>query len=155
MGASTVGLTLADRIDYSPNFVRIWIIDILPLVAFCALSKDIIYRFESYIHRCPLAPHILQLLQYDTRHQSQANVSENAISQGNSQPSDPDASSSSDNTKYHAPEVRRQSVGVDDSSTYRLGSVVVAHPSRIRDVPGSIPGLAYLFSSYTVHKQGL
>jgi hypothetical protein len=39
-------------------------------------------------------------------------------------------------------------VGVDDSSTDRLGSVVVARPSRIRDVPGSIPGLAYLFSSY-------
>jgi hypothetical protein len=36
-------------------------------------------------------------------------------------------------------------VGVDDSSTYRLA---VARPSRIRDVPGSIPGLAYLFSSY-------
>jgi hypothetical protein len=35
---------------------------------------------------------------------------------------------------YHHP-----FVGVDDSSTYRLGGVVVARPSRIRDVPGSAP----------------
>ena len=36
-------------------------------------------------------------------------------------------------------------VGVDDSSTYRLGSSVGERPSRIRDVPGSIPGLVLSF----------
>jgi hypothetical protein len=39
-------------------------------------------------------------------------------------------------------------VGVDDSSTNRLGRLVVRAPSRIWEVPGSIPGLAFLFSSY-------
>jgi hypothetical protein len=46
-------------------------------------------------------------------------------------------------------EVSEPRVGVDDSSTNRLGSVVVACPSRIRDVPDSIPDPAYLFSFYT------
>jgi hypothetical protein len=32
---------------------------------------------------------------------------------------------------------------------YRLGSTVVVHPSRFGVVPGSIPSLAILFSSYT------
>jgi hypothetical protein len=31
---------------------------------------------------------------------------------------------------------------------YRLGSTVVVRPSRFGVVPGSIPGLAILFSSY-------
>jgi hypothetical protein len=37
-----------------------------------------------------------------------------------------------------------RAVGVDDSSTNRLGSVVIARPSRIGDVPGSISGPACL-----------
>ena len=45
------------------------------------------------------------------------------------------------------------SVGVDDSSASNvnnwLGSSVGERPSRIREVPGSTPGLAYPFSSYT------
>ena len=39
-------------------------------------------------------------------------------------------------------------VGGGDSSNYRLGSSVGERPSRIREVPGSIPGLAYPSSSY-------
>ena len=40
-------------------------------------------------------------------------------------------------------------VGVDDSSTNRQGSSVAEHPACDGVVPGSIPGLAFSFSSYT------
>ena len=42
------------------------------------------------------------------------------------------------------------SVGVDDSSTNRLGSSVAERPACDGVVPGSIPGLAFSFSSYRI-----
>ena len=39
-------------------------------------------------------------------------------------------------------------VGVDDSSTNRLDSSVAERPACDGVVPGSIPGLAFSFSSY-------
>ena len=41
-------------------------------------------------------------------------------------------------------------VGVGDSSNNWLGSSVAERPARNGVVPGSIPGLAFSFSSYTV-----
>ena len=46
-------------------------------------------------------------------------------------------------------------VGVDDSSTNRLGSSVAERPACDGVVPGSIPGLAFSFSSYTQGVRGL
>ena len=47
------------------------------------------------------------------------------------------------------------SVGVDDSSTNWLGSSVAERPACDGVVPGSIPGLAFSFSSYMFSSVGI